>query len=127
MEFVRPFSHVMIDSLAIVSIIRHHTRIELDRQWSEYDVLRLILREAEQMASQHGRLTDAIDTSIVLCAKYAKVVRDQFDLVEVAMAETRMKKKWIAMFRCYWRREERRFALLAFRDTVLLLRDLVNR
>ncbi|KAK6221895.1 hypothetical protein LQW54_001115 [Pestalotiopsis sp. IQ-011] len=42
------------------------------------------------------------------------------------MAETRTNKKWIAMFRCYWRREERRFALLAFRDTVLLLRDLVN-
>lgn len=107
--------------------VANKTRIELNRQWSEYDVIQLILKEAEQTASQQGRLTAAVDASLSLCTEHAKLVEKEFLLVEAALRKSKKKKKMIALIRSYARRTERRFAFESFRDTVLLLRDLVNR
>lgn len=116
----------LVDLVVRAGHVANKTRIELNRQWSEYDVIQLILKEAAQTASQQGRLTAAIDASICLCTEHAKLVEKEFLFVEAAFRKSKT-KKMIALLRSYARRTDRRFAFEAFRDTVLLLRDLVNR
>lgn len=120
-----------IVGLVEISVRTRHildkTRSELQRQESEYDVIRLILLEAVQVVSSHGEPTDAIDATMHICAESAQNLQLEFDRMHSALNLNRRSKRIWKLVVASARRNERRYHFEAFRDAVLLLRDLSYR
>jgi hypothetical protein len=107
----------------------HHVekvKLEFAQQTSEYDVIRLVLQEAVNAAVSDGSPTQAIQAAMLLCAKLDKDLECEFQRV-VILLQKRDRKRALRLVRVFSRRNDRRFAYEAFRDSVLLLRDLSYR
>jgi hypothetical protein len=107
----------------------HHlekVKLEFEQQTSEYDVIRLVLQEAVNAAVSDGSPTQAIQAAMLLCARLDRELEREFERV-VFLLQKRDRKRVLRLARVFSRRNERRFAYEAFRDSVLLLRDLSYR
>jgi predicted subunit of tRNA(5-methylaminomethyl-2-thiouridylate) methyltransferase len=107
----------------------HHlekVKLELEQQQSEYDVIRLVLQEAVNAVVSDGSPTQAIQSAMLLCAKLDKDLEREFQRV-LFLLEKHDHKRMLRLVRVFSRRNDRRFAYEAFRDSVLLLRDLSYR
>jgi hypothetical protein len=107
----------------------HHVekiKLEFRQQESEYDVIRYIMQEAVNTVVSDGAPTIAIQASMLLCAKLDAELECEFQRVERILIK-RGRRRPLELVRIFSRRNERRFAYEAFRDAVLLLRDLSYR
>lgn len=107
----------------------HHVekiKLEFRQQQSEYDVIRYIMQEAVNTVVSDGAPTKAIQASIFLCAKLDAELEREFQRVDRLFIK-RGRRHPVEIVRVFSRRNDRRFAYEAFRDAVLLLRDLSYR
>ncbi|KAF2470011.1 uncharacterized protein BDR25DRAFT_36005 [Lindgomyces ingoldianus] len=98
-------------------------REQLMRQQSEADVIRLVLQEAIRGSSLYGAPTDAMDRTMLLCAKLSKRLDSELQHVEGCL-DQRGWRRLRGLGKAMTRTNERRYAYEAFRDAVLLLREL---
>ncbi|KAF1812831.1 hypothetical protein P152DRAFT_327482 [Eremomyces bilateralis CBS 781.70] len=97
---------------------------ELDRQVSEYEVILRVAEEAFHGVSKYEKVPKSMQGAMLLCAQRHE---EFYDLISRDQKAYRVKHPEIRRFRMAavsMRRTKRRMAFEAFRDSVLLLRDL---
>lgn len=113
-------------SLATYTKSFSHAIPELERQIAEVDVLLLILQETTMTFIDFGSLPKSVVAATKRCEDCYDVLKDILD----SMAERGKKKSKFSKVRknlmVVANEEPRRAAYHAFRDSVLLLRDLAS-
>lgn len=98
---------------------------ELYRQTAETAVLKAVLEESIDIFSRHGPLPESVMRAKRRCSEC-------YDELMASLAYVRLSGNWSRWkvlsngIRAYVNENERRAAYLAFRDSVLLLRDLAT-
>ena len=106
----------------------YHVIPELERQIAEVDVLLLVLEDTTKTFIEHGSLPKPVIAATERCSSsYAELMLLLNRLVQrekegKSNGRWRVKRQWKAIAT----EQERRAAYHAFRDSVLLLRDLAS-
>ncbi|KAJ9640276.1 hypothetical protein H2199_005815 [Coniosporium tulheliwenetii] len=108
---------------------------DIKQQLEEMDVLRLILEETGKQFLSSGRASKAAEAATYVCqARFGELSRlmDKFTPEEEHTDIEKQSKKGVKMnytasIKAHYTAYDRKLALQAFRDSVLLLRDLRSR
>ena len=97
---------------------------EIKKQLNDIKVLCHLLDECEQTFNDYGTVPDSINRCLGLCVDRHRDLMEILNRLRLVQLESRGLAAMTSRFRIVFMEDERKVAYNAFRDSVLLLRDL---